>query len=62
MEQYPTLKKSSVQSISVTVTVSREEANLLRKIQKIVQAGKNVEIKGDKNGKIKVLKVSKELA
>jgi len=35
---------------------------LIKKVHKILDDGKNVEIKKDPNGKPKVLKVSKELA
>ena len=44
------------------VMVSMEDATLIRKVHKILDAGKNVEIKNDKDGKPKVLKVSKEIA
>ena len=44
------------------VMVSMEDATLIRKVHKILDAGKNVEIRNDKDGKPKVLKVSKEIA
>ena len=42
--------------------VSEEDIRLIKKVHKIVDAGKNVEIKKDKNGNLKLLQVSKELA
>jgi hypothetical protein len=44
------------------VMVSMEDAAMIRKVHKILAAGKNVEIRNDKDGKPKVLKVSKEIA
>ena len=44
------------------VMVSVEDATMIRKVHKILAAGKNVEIRNDKDGKPKVLKVSKEIA
>jgi len=44
------------------VMVSMEDATLIRKVHKILDAGKNVEIRNDKDGKPKILKVSKEIA
>ena len=62
MKESPTVRTNFPQSATYVVTVSREEATLLHKIQRIVQTGKNVEIKCDRNGKLKVFKVSKEIA
>ncbi len=42
--------------------VSDEDIKMIRKVHKILDAGKNVEIKRDSSGKPKILKVSKELA
>lgn len=42
--------------------VSEDDIKLIKKVHKILDDGKNVEIKKDPNGKPKVLKVSKELA
>ena len=48
--------------VSGQVMVSMEDATMIRKVHKILDAGKNVEIRNDKDGKPKVLKVSKEIA
>lgn len=45
-----------------TVTVSVEDARMIKKIHRIVDGGKNAEVKKGKNGEIKVLKVTKEIA
>jgi len=42
--------------------VSEEDIKMIKKVHRILDAGKNVEIKKDPNGKPKILKVSKELA
>ena len=42
--------------------VTDEDIKMIKKVHRILDAGKNVEIKKDPNGKPKVLKVSKELA
>ena len=42
--------------------VSMEDAAMIKKVHKILAAGKNVEIRKDKDGKPKILKVSKEIA
>ena len=42
--------------------VSDEDIKMIKKVHRILDAGKNVEIKKDPNGKPKILKVSKELA
>ena len=42
--------------------VSEEDIKLIKKVHKIVDEGKNVEIKKDKDGNLKLLQVSKELA
>ena len=62
MKESPTAEMESPQRIACTITVTREEASLIRKIQRIVQTGQNVEIKQDKTGRLKVFKVSKEIA
>ena len=62
MKEAPTIQMVSPQSMANAITVSREEASLIQKIQRIVKTGQNVEIKCDRNGKLKVFKVSKEIA
>ena len=42
--------------------VTDEDIKMIKKVHRILDAGKNVEIKKDPNGKPKILKVSKELA
>lgn len=44
------------------VVVSRDDARMIQTIHNIVDHGKNAEVKRDKNGKLKVLKVTKEIA
>ena len=43
------------------VMVPAEDADMIRKVHRILRAGKNVEIKQDTNGNPKVFKVSKEI-
>ena len=43
------------------VSVSAEDADLIRKVRRILRAGKNVEIKQDAKGIPKVFKVSREI-
>ena len=43
------------------VMVPAEDADMIRKVHRILKAGKNVEIKQDTNGHTKVFKVSKEI-
>lgn len=43
------------------VSVSAEDADLIRKVHRILRAGKNVEIKQDAKGTPKVFKVSREI-
>ncbi len=43
------------------VMVPLEDAVLIRKVHRILNAGKNVEIRQDNRGKPKVLRVSKEI-
>ena len=54
--------RETLTSTGGKVMVSMEDATLIRKVHKILDAGKNVEIRNDKDGKPKVLKVSKEIA
>ncbi len=61
MERYPTKSMMPPQIPATMAMVPREEATLIRKIKTITQAGKNVEIKRDRNGNLKVYKVSKEI-
>lgn len=62
MKESLTAEMESPQRIACTIMVTREEASLIRKIQRIVQTGQNVENKQDKTGRLKVFKVSKEIA
>ena len=55
-------KRETLTPAEGKVMVSMEDATLIRKVHKILDAGKNVEIRNDKDGKPKVLKVSKEIA
>lgn len=41
--------------------VSEEDIKLIKKVHKIVNTGKNVEIRKDKDGNLKLLQVSKEI-
>ena len=50
-----------VQTSRPPVSVSAEDADLIRKVRKILKAGKNVEIKQDAKGTTKVFKVSREI-
>jgi hypothetical protein len=54
--------KEPLAHVGGQVMVSMEDATLIRKVHKILDSGKNVEIRNDKDGKPKVLKVSKEIA
>mgnify|MGYP001397202335 FL=1 len=44
-----------------TVLVSQSEAEILKKVYRILSTGKNVEIRRDVDGKPKVFKVSREI-
>jgi len=44
-----------------TVLVSPSEAEMLKKVYRILSTGKNVEIRQDSNGNPKVFKVSREI-
>ena len=44
-----------------TVLVSQSEAEILKKVYRILSTGKNVEIRRDIDGKPKVFKVSREI-
>ena len=44
-----------------TVMVSPSEAEILKKVYRILNTGKNVEIRRDVDGKPKVFKVSREI-
>ena len=44
------------------VSVPRKDAEMIRKIHRILRAGKNVEIKLDSLGTPKVFRVSREIA
>jgi len=44
-----------------TVLVSTSEAEMLKKVYRILSTGKNVEIRRDVDGKPKVFKVSREI-
>ena len=44
-----------------TVLVSPSEAEILKKVYRILSTGKNVEIRRDVDGKPKVFKVSREI-
>jgi hypothetical protein len=44
-----------------TVLVSPSEAEMLKKVYRILSTGKNVEIRRDVDGKPKVFKVSREI-
>ncbi len=43
------------------VRVAAEDAELLRKIRRVLRTGNNVEIRRDKDGNTKVFKVSREI-
>ena len=43
------------------VMVPAADADMIRKVHRILKSGKNVEIKQDTNGHTKVFKVSKEI-
>ena len=43
------------------VIVPAEDADMIRKVHRILKAGKNVEIKQDTQGNTKVFKVSREI-
>ena len=43
------------------ILVPVEDADMIRKVHRILKAGKNAEIKKDTRGKPKVFKVSKEI-
>ena len=55
-------KRETLTPAEGKVMVSMEDATMIRKVHKILATGKNVEIRNDKDGKPKVLKVSKEIA
>ncbi len=44
-----------------TVRVTLEDASIIKKVRRILATGKEVEIRNGSNGKLKILKVSKEL-
>ena len=44
-----------------TVLVSPSEAEMLKKVYRILNTGKNVEIRRDADGKPKIFKVSREI-
>jgi hypothetical protein len=46
---------------SLKVMVPIEDADMIRKVRRILKTGKNVEIRQDTNGKAKVFKVSREI-
>lgn len=43
------------------VMVPIEDADMIRKVRRILKTGKNVEIRQDTNGNAKVFKVSREI-
>ena len=53
---------SEIKKVKHGDAVSEDDIKMIKKVHSILDAGKNVEIKKDPNGKPKVLKVSKELA
>ena len=58
------MRTESVSTMEVTrppVQVSAEDAELIRKVRRILRTGKNVEIKQDASGNAKVYKISKEI-
>lgn len=60
------MTESSVQPRHRSVPKSRvlvlsEDAEMIRKVHRILAAGKNVEIKQDPRGRPKILRVSKEI-
>ena len=44
-----------------TVPVSVEDASMIKKVHRILESGKDVEIRKGNNGKLKVLRVFKQL-
>lgn len=44
-----------------TVPVSPEDAEMIKKIRKVLRTGKNAEVKQDSQGNTKVFKVSREI-
>lgn len=55
--------KTSPQSEAVKppVPVAAEDADLIKKIRRVLRTGNNVEIRQDRNGNTKVFKVSREI-
>ena len=43
------------------VKIAAEDAELVKKIRRVLKTGNNVEIRQDKNGTTKVFKVSREI-
>ena len=41
--------------------VAAEDAELVKKIHRVLRTGKNAEVRQDKNGSVKVFKVSREI-
>jgi len=60
MIQYKTAIQNSCM-LREQVMVLREDADMIRKVHRILRKGKNVEIKQEADGKLKVFKVTKEL-
>ena len=49
------------EAVLPSVRVATEDAELIRKIRRVLRTGNNVEIRRDKNGNTKVFKVSREI-
>ncbi len=51
----------AVKAARTSVPVSPEDAEMIKKVHRILGAGKNVEIKQESSGNPKVFKVSREI-
>ncbi len=49
------------ETVKPPVLVAAEDAELIKKIRRVLKTGNNVEIRQDKNGNTKVFKVSREI-
>lgn len=47
--------------VGMPVLVTAEDAELIKKIRRILKTGKNVEVRQDKSGSPKVFRVSREI-
>ncbi len=49
------------ETVRPSVLVAAEDAELIKKIRRVLKTGSNAEVKKDKNGKPKVFRVSREI-